>query len=136
MPPATAKIGSLSDVLVSAGDRLAYEPPVDALAGFDVVAQFSHALLNQQVIRSLAQKRLNILSAYVPWGSTALPPSLLAVLPPRLSLDRATGEARLQLRFVQPYLSGLQWPLDITGVDDSPISFSARRAGARAAGRT
>ena len=136
MPPATTKIGSLSDVLVSGGDRLAHDPPVDTLAGFDVVAQFSHGLLNQQVVRSLAQKRLTILAAYVPWGSVALPASLLAVLPPRFGLVLATGEARLELRLVQPYLSGLQWPLDITGGADSPISVSARRAGAGARTRS
>lgn len=136
MPPAAAKIGSLSDVLVGAGDRLAHDPPVDTLAGFDVVTQFSHGLLNHQVIRSLAQRRLTTLAAYVPWGSVALPASLLAALPPQLALVLATGEARLELRFVQPYLSGLQWPLDITGGADSPISVSARRARARPSSRT
>lgn len=132
MPPAATKIGSLSDVLVNAGDRLAHDPPIDTLAGFDVVAQFSHGLLNQQAVRSLAQKRLTKLSAYVPWGAVALPASLLAALPPRFALVLATGEARLELRLIQPYLSGLQWPLDISGGADSPISVSARRPGAGA----
>lgn len=138
MPPAATNIGSLSDMLVSAGDRLAHDPPVDTRAGFDVVTQFSHGLLNHQVIRSLAQRRLTTLAAYVPWGSVALPASLLAGLPPQLALVLATGEARLELRLVQPYLSGLQWPLDITGGADSPISVSARRAraGTRPSSRT
>jgi len=114
MPSVLTNIGALADVLTVQAVRAT---PVDALAGFDVVAQFSHGLLNQQVVRSLAQHGLTHPGAYVTWGSLPLPASVAALVPPRLGLELATTrEARLELRLARPYLSALRWPpVDQTG---------------------
>lgn len=127
MPPTIARIGSISDVLTGVGDRVAQDAPVDPLAGFDVVAQFSHGLLGQQVVRSLSRRRLATLAAYVPWGTLALPPSLATLVPPRLHLQLSAVEARLEVRLVQPHLVDLHWPIDVTGGDPGPVVASARR---------
>ena len=71
MAPAAARIGHLSDVFAGTSGLAVQDPPVDALAGFDVVAQFSHSLLNLEVVRSLTRQGVASLSAYVPWGAVA-----------------------------------------------------------------
>jgi hypothetical protein len=136
MPPATTRLGSLSDILVGAADRVAQEPPVDTLAGFDVVAQFSHALLNQQVVRSLAYRGLTQLSAYAPWATLPLPASLAALVPSRLRLQLSAVEARLEVRLVYPQLAALHWPIDVTGGDGGSVVASARRTGTRSRAAT
>lgn len=134
MPPAPKRLGSLSDILVSAPDSFALPLPVDTLAGFDVVAQFSHALLNQQVVRSLDYRGLARLSAYAPWGTLPLPPSLAALVPSRLALQLSAVEARLEVRLVSPQLAALHWPVDVIAGDTGPVVATARRsAGSRAA---
>jgi hypothetical protein len=129
MSPAATGIGSLGDILVGTSGTLAQDPAVDALAGFDVVAQFSHGLLNLQVVRSLAQHGVASLRAYVPWGTVALPASLLAAIPPRLRLTLSTIPARLEVRLAQPYLAALRWPPDISVGDGGTTTTAiARRA--------
>lgn len=115
MPAAATRVGSVSDVFAGTSGVVAQDPPIDALAGFDVVAQFSHGLLNLQVVRSLAQHGVATPRAYLPWGTAALPASLLAALPQHLRLVLSTVPARLEVRLVQPYLAALRWPTDITG---------------------
>jgi hypothetical protein len=113
MPPVATRIRSLADVLVGHGEQQSQDLPLDALAGFDAVAQFSHSLLNRQVIRSLVQHSLASLSAYAAWGAVPLPASLLAVIPPRLRILLTVRDARVEVRLVQPYLAALIWPDDI-----------------------
>src|SRR3954451_18148630 len=103
-------LGHIGDLLVQPDVVFAQDQPVDALAGFDVVAQFSHNLLNLQAGRSLAQHGVAKLHAYVPWGSTAVPSSLLAVIPPQQRVMLSTMPARLDVRLSRPYLSSLRWP--------------------------
>ena len=113
MPPVTTRVRSLADVLVGYGEQQSVDLPVDALAGFDAIAQFSHSLLSRQVVRSLVQHSLSSLSANAPWGSVPLPASLLAVIPPRLRIQLSMRDARVEVRLAQPYLAALQWPDDI-----------------------
>lgn len=130
MPPFTGKLGSISDILAGTVGEFALDPPVDSLAGFDAVAQFSHRLMDMQVVRSLTQRGLAALDAYLPWGTLPLPAELTAELPQRLQLALATTSARLELRLVRPHLSGLQWPADPTGGLDTATTAARRRGSA------
>jgi hypothetical protein len=113
MPPVATRIRSLADVLVGQPANQSDGLPFDALAGFDAVTQFSHNLLNRQVVRSLVQHSLASLSAYATWDSVSVPASLLAAIPPRLRIQLTAREARLEVRLAEPYLSALHWPVDI-----------------------
>jgi hypothetical protein len=122
MPPAATRVGSLGDVLVAADPQLrGDDPPVDALAGFDAVAQFSQGLLSLQVTRSLGQHGAASLSAYVPWGTTALAAGLLAAVPPQLRLKLSVVPARLEVRLSDPYLAALHWPVEVGSNGDGPV---------------
>src|SRR5690349_100208 len=114
--PGTA-VGHIGDILVRPDAVVAQDPPVDALAGFDVVVQFSRNLLNLQVGRSLAQHGVASLHAYVPWGATTLPALLLAAIPVHLRVMLSTLPARLDVRLSRPYLASLRWPPDVSAGD-------------------
>jgi hypothetical protein len=123
MPPAATRVGSLGDIFVAADPQSrGDDPPGDALAGFDVVAQFSHALLSLQVTRSLRQHGVASLSAYLPWDTAALPAGLLAVVPPQLRLRLSVAPARLEVSLGDPYLAALRWPADVGGDGAGPVS--------------
>jgi hypothetical protein len=113
MPPVATRVRSLADVLVGFGEQQSVDLPADALAGFDAVVQFSHSLLNRQVVRSLLQHSISSLSAYAVWGSVPLPASLLTLIPQRVRILLDARPARVEVRLVQPYLAALNWPDDI-----------------------
>jgi hypothetical protein len=73
----------------------------------------------------------------VPWGSTAVPSSLLAVIPPQQRVMLSTMPARLDVRLSRPYLSSLRWPPDISAGDSvsttTTMARSARRIRSRLA---
>jgi hypothetical protein len=101
-------------------------PPVDILAGFDAVVQFSPHVLQAQVIRSLREKHLSELRAFVPWGTVSVPTSLLSSLPPNFRYSLEIRGARLELRLVGPFVAGLHWPIEVPGPADAPTSSNRR----------
>ena len=101
-------------------------PPVDILAGFDAVVQFSPHVLQAQVIRSLREKHVSELRAFVPWGTVSVPTSLLSSLPPNFRYSLEIRGARLELRLVGPFVAGLHWPTEVPGPPDAPTSSNRR----------
>jgi hypothetical protein len=116
-------VNSLSGLFVNSGTGPGPSEPVVSLAGFDVVAQFSRRILQAQVNRSLSQRSVSTLSAFLPWGSVPLPPSLVALIPMLFRLTLSERQARLELRLVDPYISAMRWPSSLvtgTGGVEAP----------------
>jgi hypothetical protein len=121
-----ASLGSLSGVLVNSGVDVTPTGPVPSLFGFDVITQFSRHLLQAGMVQSLAGRGLLPLSAFVPWGSIALPPSLLATMSMQFRLSLSVRPARLELRLVDPYIADFHWPISIA----DPIDGGTEASGA------
>ena len=117
-------VDSLSGIFFDSGSGVGTSEAVVSLAGFDVLAQFSRLLLQTQVSQSLSQNSLSSLSSFVPWGSIPLPPSLVALIPMLVRNTLSAWQARLELRFVDPYIAGMRWPSPVAvgtgGVAEKP----------------
>jgi hypothetical protein len=105
-----ASLTNLSGVMVDPGSAGATTGGAVSLAGFDVVVQMSRRLLQSELEQSLAAGNLAALSAYVPWGSVAVPPSLLATMSTAFRLTLSLRPARLELRLLGAYLADFHWP--------------------------
>ena len=127
MSAAAENVAGLGDILVATGPSVAEPPTVDALAGFDVVAQFSRNLLNLEVVRSLERHGIAVLRAYTPWTDGDIPAALIAAVPPRLRLMLSAVPARLEVRLLDPHLGELRWPPDV-GPSGAGPATSGRRA--------
>ncbi len=105
-----ASLTNLSGIMIDQGSAGAAIESAVSLAGFDVVAQMSRRLLQSELEQSLAAGSLSALSAYVPWGSVAVPASLLATMSTAFRLTLSLRPARLELRLLGPYLADFHWP--------------------------
>ena len=113
MAPAATGWNSLAGNFVDPSIEVAATGPVVGLFGFDVIAQFSQRLLQAQLVQSLNQHHVSLLSAFVPWGSIALPASLLATMSMQFRLTLAVRLARFELRLVNPYIAAFHWPTPV-----------------------
>uniref|UniRef100_Q01Y60 Uncharacterized protein n=1 Tax=Solibacter usitatus (strain Ellin6076) TaxID=234267 RepID=Q01Y60_SOLUE len=105
-----ASLTNLSGIMTEPGSAGATTGGAVSLAGFDVVVQMSRRLLQSELEQSLAAGNLAALSAYVPWGSVAVPASLLATMSTAFRLTLSLRPARLELRLVGAYLADFHWP--------------------------
>jgi hypothetical protein len=107
---AAANFGSVGDILIGPGLPGTRIPPRDILFGFDAIIQFSRNLLQTQLVQSLTAAHLSKLGASVPWGTIALPSSLLDTLSGAFRNSLSEREAFLEIRLVNPYIGGFHWP--------------------------
>ena len=131
--PSATTWNSLAGNFVDPSIEVAPTGPVVGLFGFDVIAQFSRRLLQAQMVQSLNQHHVSLLSAFVPWGSIALPDSLLATMSMQFRLTLAVRLARFELRLVNPYIAAFHWPTPVAdpidGGEETTTAAMARVVG-------
>jgi hypothetical protein len=120
------RVDPISGVLAGSGIATTGDgAPSTGLAGFHAILQFSSRILQTQVAQTLGAADV---SASLPWGTIALPASVLALIPPVQRVSLGARGARLELRLTQPYVAGLHWPASIT-VGTGGVALAADIAG-------
>jgi hypothetical protein len=123
------RVGTLDGILVNVDSLSAEVPlPVDILAGFDAVIQFSRRLLQAQMIQSLSQKGVLAPGARMLWEPSVISPGLRDAVEARFRMSLVAREAHLEVRLVNPSIASLRWPILRPDVPEPPIE-TARRGG-------
>lgn len=120
-----ASFASLAGIVGGQADEAERHPATDVLLGFDAVVQFSRRMLQAQLAFSVAQLQLR---ADVPWGTLAVPRTLLARLSAPFINTLPVRESRLELRLVQPQIVSMRWPAEDAATDAEPPSTAMRAA--------